>query len=117
MAAEFEVHIREHGITHVYGCVGPTGLVDVVNTMIAHLPDAECREVARRKLMRRLAHPEVVGLSEGPPTLETDATIHPKPGSRLAAHEGGPWCVCGASRRNHDIDGLRGDCDGYTEAP
>jgi hypothetical protein len=98
-------------------CRGAAALVDVIEWMLASVGDEAERKRARTLLQRRLRHPEIVGLSGGPPTLETEATIHPKAGTRLAAYEGGPVCVCGAARSRHDIDGQRADCDGYVEAP
>lgn len=97
----------------------PLGVMAVareVEELLRGMTDNVERYHARQLIRRRLAHPEVVGLSGGPPHLESEATIHPKAGSRLAAHEGGPICAqCGWPRRSHDIDGERLDCDGYVE--
>lgn len=110
--SEISVHVNHHGLTHVYGASGPSMLVDTVMTMIANLPDEDSRDVARKKLLRRLQHPEL-GACPNP----DDPAIHPKPGTNLAAHQYGPVCVCGSPRYGHDIDGQRDDCDGYVEAP
>ncbi len=90
-------------------------LVDVIEWMITQLHTEADRAKARLILQRRLQHPEIdannaqISHHDGP-------VIHPKSGGRLAAHDGGPVCVCGNRRSSHDIDGQRNDCDGYVEA-
>lgn len=67
------------------------------------------REVARRTLIRRLAHPELGGKIPG--------DVHPKSGGWTAAGSVSPPCArCGSPRNHHDIDGQHDSCDGYVEA-
>jgi hypothetical protein len=63
------------------------------------------RGKARLLLIRRLRHPETVGLSSGPPHTEPESRIHPKA-------RGGPMprldpvrCICGDVFADHDEDG------------
>lgn len=84
------------------GSVG--GLWAVIKRSLMDCPDQAARNSAIRVLQRRLAHPEMVGLSEGPPHIEPESRIHPKTGT-------GPkppmtvLCQCGDPRSQHDEDG------------
>lgn len=76
--------------------------------LLSELPDEASRVRVRKILKRRLMHPEGS-------TIDTHTNVHPPSGGATAASQGGPLCVCGRTRRQHDIDGQRNDCDGFVE--
>jgi len=93
--------------------------------LLLHRLSGDDREEARRLLLRRLKHPEAVGLGGGslsdpptPPHIEPESRIHPRSTGRNYANsvKTEPICVCGSPRSSHDMDGQRWDCDGYVEA-
>ena len=96
--------------THTYSVKTPDEVARAMQVMLNHLP-AEERRQARALLIRRLRHPELGGEPQAAP----DA--HPVSTGRTWSTSQSALCVCGTTRSQHDIDGLRDDCDGYAPLP
>jgi len=77
--------------------------------LIREINPAADRDVVRQRLIRRLKHPEL----GGEPQVAGD--VHPKAEGYNASITGPVCACCGFSRRSHDVDGERIDCNGYVE--
>lgn len=111
---QFELVITDHGCVTRRECEASDGtaVVRMIEEMISNVSGGDERKRVRTLLMRRLPHPEAGACPEHADLK----TIHPPAGTNLAAHQGGPICCrCGWSRRVHNIDGQRIDCDGFME--